>query len=278
MEQQVLDLLAATLDPSGPIRIDAEHHLEQLYTNDTFPISLVSIAAHKDVPLEHRQAALLTLKKVALTTWSLSSDEHQGSDTLSDATKDQVRQAVLAIATAGHEERKIVASASYVVSNIASTDFPEQWPSLLPTLLNLVPVASDTQLHGVLVVLANLVEDGFDEEQFSGSATELVKCIYNVAVSGERKLTIRALAVSIFRACFDTMELVRQTNKAAVKQFMQEASDVWLPFFIEVVKMPLPEMPSEEQETEGGNPVVLTWQGGIALKTQVVKVSVQYSL
>lgn len=274
MEQQVLDLLGATLDASGPIRNDAERQLEQLYTNDAFPISLISIAAHKSVPVEHRQAALLSLKKLVLKTWSPSLEEYEGTEVLSDATKEQIRQSVLAVATASEEERKIVAAASYVVSKIASVDFPEQWPSLLPTLLNAVPQADATQLHGVLVVLGNLVEDGFDDEQFSSSAVDLVRCLYNVAVDGEKKYTTRALAVSVFRACFDTMELVYQNNKAAVQQFMQEASDAWSPFFIEVLKMPLPYMPTEEEEMQGspGGPAVIRWRGVIALKTQVVKV------
>jgi len=274
MEQQVLDLLAATLDASGPIRNNAERQLEQLYTNDAFPISLLSIAAHKSVALEHRQAALLSLKKLVLKTWSPSLEEYEGTEVLTDATKEQIRQSVLAIATASQEERKIVAAASYVASKIASVDFPDQWPSLLSTLLNTVPQADATQLHGVLVVLGNLVEDGFDDDQFSSSAVDLVKCLYNVAVDGEKKYVTRALAVSIFRACFDTMELVYQNNKAAVQQFMQEASDAWSPFFMDVLKMPLPHIPTEEEEMEGspGGPAVILWRGVISLKTQVVKV------
>lgn len=269
MEQQVLDLLVSTLDPSGPIRTEAEHHLDSLYTNDAFPLSLVSIASHKSVPINHRQAALLTLKKLVLKLWSPSLDEYEGPGTVADTVKEQVRQGTLAIATAPDEERKIVAAASYVVSKIAGADFPEQWPTLLPTLLALVPQADATQLYGVLVVLSNLVEDGFDEEQFSGSAAELVQCLYNVAIDGQKKLMTRALAVSIYRACFDTMELVFQTNPEAVQQFMQQSSEAWTPLFLEVIKMPLPEVPSAD-ETNG---VRSEWQGVIALKTQVVKVS-----
>ena len=223
----------------------------------------------------------MSLKKLVLKTWSPSIDEYEGPNTFSDATKEQVRQSVLSIATAGDEDRKIVGAASYVVSKIASADFPEQWPNLLSTLLNLVPQAGERQLHGVLVVLGNLVEDGFDEEQFAGSAIGLVKCIYDVAVNPEKKWTTRALAISIFRACFDTMEMVYQTNPASVKQFMQDASDVWTPFFVEAIKMPMPTMPSGEQEMGGSpgesrgiaGPIVQNWRGAIALKTQVVKVS-----
>ena len=268
MEQQVLEILASTLDLSAALRKEAELRLQSLYANDAFPISLVSIASHKSVPLQHRQAALLALKTLVSKLWSSSLEEYEGPGTLTDAVKDQVRQAVLAIATADEEERKIIAAASYVVGKIASADFPEQWPSLLPTLLGLVPQAGPVQLYGVLVVLSNLVEDGFDEEQFSTSAAELVTCLYNVAVDGQKKFMTRALAISIFRACFDTMELVYQTNREAVHQFLQQLTDVWTPFFIEIVKMPLPQRPSEEEI----NGVRSEWQGTIALKTQAVKV------
>ncbi|KAL9599490.1 MAG: hypothetical protein Q9219_003829 [cf. Caloplaca sp. 3 TL-2023] len=268
MEQQVLELLAATLEPTAETRTNAERHLKQLYTNDAFPISLISIASHNSVGLPLRQAALLVLKSFVLRTWSSSLDEFEGVVVTTDATKDQLRQSLLALATGGGQERKIVSASSYVVSKIASADFPDSWPSLLPTLLHLIPRSHETQLHGVLVVLGNLVEDGFDEEQFGKSAVELVKCLYEVATDEGKTLTSRALAVSIFRACFDTMELMYQTEKASVKQFMQEASDAWTPFFINVVKVSLPEAPAvEDNEDSGPGPL----RGIVTLKTQVVK-------
>ncbi|KAI4214851.1 MAG: hypothetical protein LQ351_002564 [Letrouitia transgressa] len=268
MEQQVLELLAATLESATETRSNAERHLEQLYANEAFPISLISIASHKSVDLSLRQAALLALKTLVLRAWSPSIDEFQGTVLVNDATKEQVRQSLLTIATSGDGERKIVAAASYVVSKIAGADFPDQWPALLPTLLQLIPGVDDARLHGILVVLGNLVEDGFDEEQFGKSAIDLVSSIYDIATDGRKKLTSRALAISIFRACFDTMELMYQTDKASVKQFMQQLSDAWSPFFIEVLRMPLPQIPSED---EGEESSTSSWRGVVALKTQVVK-------
>lgn len=271
MDQQVIDLLAATLEPNTAVRTNAEQRLETLYATEAFPASLVSIASHVSIAVPVRQAALLALKKLVMKTWSPSLEEFQGVVFIGDVTKDQLRQAILSLATSGDPERKIVAAASNVVSKIASADFPEAWPSLLPTLLQLVPQTDAAQLHGVLVVLGNLVEDGFDEDQFSDSAVSLVKCIYDVAIDGTKNLTSRALAVSTFRACFDTMELVYQTNKSSVKQFMQESSDAWLPVFIDILKTEMTYVPSEEEE-ENGSDLVTNWRGLIALKTQVVKV------
>ena len=269
MDQQVLDLLVSTLDPSAPIRTDAERQLEELYTNDGFPISLISVASHRAVPQEHRQAALLSLKKLVLKTWSPSLDEYGGSHTMGDAVKDQVRQSILTIATGADEQKKIINAASYVVSKIASVDFPEQWPTLLPTLLALIPQASDAQLHGVLVVLGELVDTGFDEDQFAGSADQLLRSIYEVSVNGEKKLMTRALAISIFRSCLDSMEVIMQTNPEAVQSFVQTAAEIWVPLFIETVKVTLPAVP--ESEDAPGSPGIGGWRGVIALKTQAVK-------
>jgi len=43
---------------------------------------------------------------------------------------------------------------------------------------------------------------------------------------------------------------------------------------MDVLKMPLPHIPTEEEEMEGspGGPAVILWRGVISLKTQVVKV------
>ena len=186
-----------------------------------------------------------------------------------ETVKDPARNLLLSIATSSDEQRKIITAASYVVSKIASADFPEQWPTLLPTLLALVPQANDTQLHGVLVVLGDLVDDAFDEEQFAGSAVDLLKCVYDVATNGHKKLMTRSLAVSIFRSCLDTMEAVMATNPQAVQQFMQSASDIWVPFFVETVRAPLPSMP--ESSDLPASPGIGGWRGVIALKTQAVK-------
>lgn len=272
MEDQVLAALASTLASDAAVRNDAERHLADLSTNEAFPISLISIASHTSVPKDLRQSALLSLKRLVVKSWSPSIEEYEDKNPIADPLKEQIRRSLLSLATSGDGEGKVVRAASDVVSKIASADFPEQWPNLLPTLLQLIQQADAAQIHATLVVLGNLVEEGFDEEQFSASAVDLVKALYDVSVDSGKKLTSRALAVSIFRACFDTMELVFQTNKAAVKQFMQDASDAWTPFFLDVLNMPLPKMPTIEEEDEGGE-VVKTWRGVVALKTQVVKVN-----
>ncbi|PGH10878.1 hypothetical protein AJ79_05238 [Helicocarpus griseus UAMH5409] len=273
MEQQLLQLLADTQSPAPTTRNSAEVQLLTLYTNEAFAPSLAAIASHKSIPTNLRQSALLVLRTFVLAAWSPHLEEFKGQVLVSDANKAHLRRILLELATtADAGERKVKASASYVVSKIASADFPEEWPELLPGLLQIIPNASssDGQLHGALKVLSDLVESGFNEEQFFTVARELVSAVFAVATNPARKPVLRALAVSVFRACFDTLEMVIEQHKVAVKQFLDEALSGWSPFFIATLKEPLPAPPSEEEESADG-PGTEKWRGVIALKLQVVK-------
>jgi importin-9 len=161
---------------------------------------------------------------------------------------------------------------SYVVGKIATVDFPEQWPNLLPSLLRMIPTASDSQLHGALKVLAELVDDCLSDHQFFSVARDVVEVVYDVAVNSARKTSLRALAVSVFRSCFDIMEMVKDEHGPEVKGFVNGVLNLWSPFFLGVMKMPLP--PRRESINDGYqsvNRITGDLDGIIALKVQVVK-------
>lgn len=277
MEQEVIQLLQSTQAREDNSRKAAELNLFRLYTNPDLPFALLSISTHGDVAEHIRQAALLTLNRVVVATWSPKfDDDFRGTVVLSDEAKTRVRHQVLAICTGDDGgqigNRKVKNAASLVASKIAGVDFPDSWPDLLPHLLRtLSGNTSDLQVHGALRVLSELVESGFSEQQFFAVARDLVIGLQAVATNLQRKAILRALAISVFRACFDTLEMVMEDHKIAVKVFLDQALQGWMAFFIETLKIPLPQTPTEDEETqEGGNPS--QWRGLIALKLQVVKV------
>lgn len=160
-----------------------------------------------------------------------------------------------------------------MVSKIASVDFPEQWPNLLPTLLHIIPNASDSQLHGALKVLSDLVDDCLSEDQFFAVARDIVNVVYDVALNEGRKPLLRALAVSVFRGWFDIMGMVKDEHGPEVKEFANEVLTAWSPFFQDIMKKPLPAKPQggdEGYESNTGDQPDM-WRGLIALKLQVVK-------
>lgn len=271
MEEQLVGLLAETQSAQETPRKQAELQLLQLYSHDAFPTSLVAIASHESVPLPTRQAALLYLKTFVLSVWSPNFSEFKGQILVNDENRKRLRQALLDLATSGQQDRKIKSAASLVVSKIASADFPDDWPELLPALLHVVSTGSDDQLHGPLKVLNDLVEDSLNEDQFFSVARDLVRTVYEVAANDSRKPILRALAVSVFRSCFDTLEMVMEDHKAAVKGFAEEIISQWSSFFLSTLKASLPAPPSDEDD---GNDTGASefYRGMVALKLQVVKV------
>ncbi|KAL4923974.1 putative importin beta-5 subunit [Aspergillus undulatus] len=273
MEQELLTLLADTQSPAADTRKAAELNLLRLYTNENFPLSLSAIASHNSVPTNLRQSALSVLRTFITAGWSPNLDEFKGQILVNDVNKAQIRQALLDLSTIVEvPERKVKSAASFAVSKIASADYPEQWPELLPALLRIINDTNSTPgaLHGALKVLLDLVDTGFNEEQFFSVARDLVSTLFNVATNESRKPMLRALAVAVFRSCLDTLEMVLEQHKTAVKQFMDEVLGGWSPFFIETLKAPLPQPPTEQEESKDTE-VPSQWRGVIGLKLQVVK-------
>lgn len=274
MEQELLTLLADTQSPRADARKAAETQLQQLYANESFPISLTAIASHESVPVNLRQSSLSVLRTFISASWSPNLDEFKGQILVSDPNKAQIRRALLELATTTETpERKVKASASYAVSKIASADFPDDWPELLPSLLHVINETgtSDIALHGTLKVLLDLVDTGFSEEQFFDVARDLVSALFAVATSQTRRPMLRALAVAVFRSCFDTLEMVMEQHNAAIKQFVEEALTGWSPYFIETLQGPLPPPPGDEETTD--KELASQWRGALGLKIQIVRVS-----
>ncbi|PVH68789.1 ARM repeat-containing protein [Cadophora sp. DSE1049] len=272
MEDQLLSLLADTQLSAEAPRKQAEQHLEQAKTNPAFPGSLAAIASHSSVSPQIRQSALLLLRTFVERNWSGESDDGPAVQ-IDEQIKEALRGQMLELATSGDADRKIKSAASYVVSKIANVDYPDQWPNLLPAILHLIPNATDDQLHGALKVLSDLVEDSLSEDQFFSVARDIVKVVYDVAVSDSRKLLLRALAVSVFRGTFDIMDMVKDEHGLEVKGFADEVLNAWSPFFMDIMKKTLPARPTggDEGYESGRDDHPETWRGLIALKLQVVK-------
>ncbi|EMD61712.1 hypothetical protein COCSADRAFT_234694 [Bipolaris sorokiniana ND90Pr] len=271
MEDQLVQLLSATQTAQEDTRKQAEQQLLSLYGHQELPLGLIGISCHESVPLNIRQAALLYLKNLVLAGWSDSLEGWKGQVLITDENKAILRQQLLALATSDQIDRKLKAAAGLVVSKIAAADYPIEWPDLLDNLLNLIPNATEGQLHGALRVLGELVEDSFNETTFFSVAPQMIKILYDVATNDQRKPTLRALACKVFHGCFDILEMVMDDHKAMVKNFADEVLKDWMPFFINVLNTRLPGPPSIEEEDQDA-PNATLYKGQIALKLQVVKI------
>ncbi|QSZ34585.1 hypothetical protein DSL72_006179 [Monilinia vaccinii-corymbosi] len=267
-ETQLLQVLSDTQSPADGPRRQAEYYLQTAQNDPAFPSTLASIASNRTVVSELRQAALLNLKNFVNANWAGVDDNGMPTVQIEEGAKGEIRARMLELATSDVDTRRIKGAASMVVSKIALVDYPDQWPDLLPTVLHIIQTGTDLQLHGPLKVLADVVEDSLSEDQFFSVARDIVNTVYGVAVNDARKESLRALAVSVFRGTFEIMEMVKDEHGTEVRAFAEEVLESWSPYFLAIMKQPLP-TPSQEGEEDG--PADQQWRGVISLKLQVVK-------
>ncbi|KAF6817538.1 Importin subunit beta-5 [Colletotrichum plurivorum] len=268
MEEQLVSLLASTQSSEQGPRQQAEIELKRARENPAYPTSLANIANHASVDTGIRQAALSALRLFIERNWS--PEDRDASEPLveiSDTARDQLRNTLLEIALSNEDKRRVKIAASYAIGKIASADFPERWPQLLPTVLGVIPTSTDVQLHGALRVLGDIIEESLSEDQFFTMARDIVKAVTGVALNEGRKPNLRALAISVFRSCFDLMDIVKEDHKKEVRAFAEDALKDWYPFIDQVLKTRLPD--AGPNELASGQPE--SWNHIIALKLQVVK-------
>ena len=273
LEDQVLEVLRATLSSTAQTRIDAELRLKQLQHEDGYAAALVAIGAHHDVAVDDRLAALVNLKNFANTAWSPSLEDFAGHVLVPDAAKEGIRSQLLTIIFSENVNSKITAATASAVSKIAKADFPEEWPVLLDTLIEHFPRSNDDQVQGILVVLDELLSDGLDEDQFYRYANVIINSLREIAMNADRSLLVRANSTHVFRSCFDFVENLKDKEGDEIKSFTQSICDAWAPFFLHVLQEPMPQYPTAEEETNSTSEVTKNWRGATMIKIQVVLVS-----
>ncbi|KAI0175843.1 ARM repeat-containing protein [Hypoxylon sp. FL1284] len=264
MEDQLVQVLANTQLPAEGPRKQAELDLKRAATNPAYPISLANVACHASVDPAVRLAALSSLRIFIEKNWTADGDQVPAAP-VDPQVKEQVRPLLLDLALNTVDKWTIKSAASFAVGKIANYDFPEQWPTLLPTLLETIRNGNDKQLHGALIVLRDLVDESLSDDQFFSMARDIISAVYETAINENRKLALRALAVSVFRGCFDLMDTVKEEHPQEIAQFAEEAMKAWFPFFHHTMKQQLPDRdPQADSPPEA-------WNGLVALKLQVVR-------
>lgn len=262
MDQRLVAILTQTQLPQDAYRRQAEVDLSNAQTNPDYPLSLGRIAYNRELAVGTRQSALTALAKYVSSNWAETDDEPYLE--IAPETKAQLRHGLLQLALAP-DERKIKTAASHVVVKMAAVDLPEQWPDLLPTILNVMPTGTEEQLHGALLILHDLVEDNLSEDLFQHVARDVLNACHSVALNVARKMSHRSMAVKIFNRCLTLLEMLKGGNAAQVKAFLSEVLGAWFPFFVGVIQTQLPDVPimDDQQPAE--------WYGLIALKVETAR-------
>lgn len=273
-------VLLGSLSPNTEQRLAAEQELERSQPDPNFPLALTDLISNLDNPLHTRQispnvysslhkandkiySAGIILRKYVNERWSPFFVAFKGSlpppevssslcrfvrnstHTLSQV-KDVIRKRLLALLATPHKQ--IRTACAYALASIASCDYPEQYPSLLHDLAQLIQQGQRDGVHGAMRVLLDFVKADLTETQLVPVTQELLPLLLQVLKSPAYADSTRGLTVAVLRQCVLTLEMVKSTYPEAVKETVNRVIPVWIDAFIDLLQAP----PQNESKSQWG--------------------------
>lgn len=227
----LLSVLSAAQSPDLAIRSQAENHLNQALEQQYAPFLAALSAAFVDEsqPDNNRHMVGLYIKNIMFANNMNSRIEKQKKWLKCDAaTKDQIRHYFLV----GLQSSIPVVSrtAAQIVAAFGSHDMskkPSHWPSLLPTIFQLVtnPSTSDASKRACLDALGYICDDMDPEELEAGEVNQILSTIVD-GMRPDRANEIRLAATSALNLALDFADenFKRQVERDAIMQTIFSAT------------------------------------------------------
>ncbi|EAL18781.1 hypothetical protein CNBI0420 [Cryptococcus deneoformans B-3501A] len=233
MDQQVLQCLQSTLSPEENVRKHAEEQLKQLFAVPEGGLSLARLLNAQDVPLFQRQMTGVLLQQYVNQHWTPASAQFQHPITPIEV-KAQIRP--LVFSGLSDPERKIRLASAFSLSAIARYDWPDDYPDLLPQLVNLLTSGSSDSVHGGMRVISDFVRNELSEDQLLPVVQDLLPAVLNILANPEaHSPSTRASTVHVFRQVVRMLETVREEQPRAVKSALESLGAVWLDAFSQLL-------------------------------------------
>ncbi|KAF8346879.1 armadillo-type protein [Amanita rubescens] len=260
LTSQIAESLAATLNPDGNVRIAAELRLANYFTNPESGLALSQLIVTQDADISLRQqhSASIALRKYVKERWSPIFPSFRGSAPQVEI-KSKIRQAVFL--GLSDPERKIRSLCAHTLSSIAHSDWHDEYPELLPSLINLLSSGSPISVHGAMQVFAEFIKSELTEDQTLPILRELLPVLLSILGSTELySAPTRARTVSVFRQCMTVLYMVKDQHPQAVKEATSQVLPVWLDAFKVLLNLDL------QREVQGSE----NWDG-LSIRIQVFK-------
>jgi len=165
--QHVLVCLQNTLSPSNQVRAEAENQLKQYKKVDGYSVLLLQIVTSDQVSVHFRQSASIALKMLVRKCWdrrieyvdeelALSGQAQQPKFIINDNDKAIVRTNIVEAII--HSPPSIRTQIALTMEAIAFTDFPTNWPDLIPKLTSYLTSQDLKVTHGALEALRRVIK------------------------------------------------------------------------------------------------------------------------
>ncbi|KAJ7040268.1 ARM repeat-containing protein [Mycena alexandri] len=225
----LIESLRATLDSNTNTRISAELKLAEYLALPDAGLALSSLAIAQDAEMSLRQSASIMLRKYVTERWSPYFQTFKGSAP-SVEVKTQIRLAVFH--GLSDPDRKIRTLCAHTLSSIANSDWPDEYPDLLSSLIGLLSSGSSDSVHGAMQVFTEFIKSDLTEDQILPVLRDLLPVLLSILGAPEvhGPLT-RARTVSVFRQCVIALYMVKGQHPQAVKDAIATILPIWLEAF-----------------------------------------------
>uniref|UniRef100_A0A0W0FXL4 Importin N-terminal domain-containing protein n=1 Tax=Moniliophthora roreri TaxID=221103 RepID=A0A0W0FXL4_MONRR len=259
----IAECLSSTLSSDPNVRMAAELKLAEFMTSPETGLALSQLAITQDADINLRQmsiprySASIVLRKYVRERWSPFFSTFKGSAPPAEI-KSQIRQAVFH--GLSDPARKIRSLCAHTLSSVANCDWPDEYPDLLTSLINLISSNSPNSVHGAMQVFAEFINNDLTEDQILPVLRDLLPVLLSILGSPETQTPLtRSRTISVFRQCVISLFMVKEQHPQAVKEAIASVLPVWLEAFKVLLNM------DPKQDISGTN-----WDG-LAVRIQVFK-------
>ncbi|KAG6841729.1 hypothetical protein C0991_007615 [Blastosporella zonata] len=127
---------------------------------------------------------------------------------------------------------------AHTLSSIANCDWPDEYPELLTSLINLLSSGSPDSVHGAMQVFTEFIKSDLTEDQILPVLRELLPVLLSILGSTEtHSAPTRARSVAVFRQCVTALFMVKDQHPQGTKEAVSTILPVWLEAFKVLLKI-----------------------------------------
>jgi len=245
LKEALYDNLLGTLSDNANRRNQAEQQIKLLEVVNDYGIYLTELALDKNIDWPVRQLASVLLKQFVNAHWSKSKDRYSEPQ-LSSTDKSKIRDLLInalgedsdANFVNNNSEKKLRSSLAYVVSAIAFSDWPEDWPNLFEILMNYLSSGNPGAIYSSMKVFNEICHDICDN-QIPTIAPILLPKMYEIFVTPHAfSIGTRDRAIQIFTIISETIALMCDYDKTAIDNFLLPMLPQFTEALLKVLEMP----------------------------------------
>eukprot|EP00850_Spirogloea_muscicola_P006749 SM000032S12133 [mRNA] locus=s32:671386:680543:- [translate_table: standard] len=226
----LLQRLEATMSADQVTRRTAEQALAAASEQQGYGVALTRIATLRGVDVDIRQISFLTSDTSRST----------GIKAMSTIGPQAIMKALLPAALE-FRERRLQTAVGMAIIAIAHFDWPQEWPELMPILVeSIADPSNQLRVHGALQCLA-LLSDDIDDTQLPLLVPKLFPVLYSVLTSDQvYPATVRQRALYVLRNCIAMLGVMSGVYQEEIRDLMAPVLPQLIKYFCSMLTPPLP--------------------------------------